>query len=169
MGMRMQVSEILDELKIFERNKLPKEVKYLGIAMYSQTSSLRKTAKVLSEIHPVSKTAVWRWIRKVEEKLPNSAEKKQRITVLIDETVVKGNGLNYYIYSAVDKERNEIILMRVYTSRNYLTSKSFIKGTLALCENIPKFIVDRGPWLKSALEGLNLEYEHETFRPEKLG
>ncbi len=164
----MQVSGLLDDLNLFERNKVPKEVKYLGIAMYSQTSSLRKTARVLSEIHPVSKTAVWRWIKKVESKLPNPTEKKQRDLVLIEETVVKGNGLNYYIYSAVDKERNEIILMRVYPSRNYLTSKSFIKETLELCENIPKFIIDKGPWLKSALQSLNLEFEHETFRQEKF-
>ena len=164
----MQVTGILDDLNLFERNKVPKEVKYLGIAMYFQTSSLRKTAKVLSEIYPVSKTAVWRWIRKVEAKLPNPTEKKQRDLILIDETVVKGNGLNYYIYSAIDKERNEVILMRVYPSRNYLTSKSFIKETLALCENIPKFIVDKGPWLKSALQSLNLEFEHETFREEKF-
>lgn len=164
----MHISEILDDLNIFERNKVPIEVKYLGVAIYFQTSSLRKTAKILSEMHPVSKSAVWRWIKKVETSLPISSEKKQRNTVLIDETVVKGNGQNYYVYSAIDQERNEVILMRVYTSRNHLTSKSFIKEVLGLCENSPKFIVDRGPWLKSALESLNLEYEHETFRQEKF-
>ncbi len=165
----MHIGEILEEQKIFERNKVPKELKYLGIAMYFQTCSLRKTARTLSEIYPVSRSAVWRWVRKVETNMPISTERKHRDIVLVDETVVKSNGLQYYVYSAIDKERNEVVLMRVYTTRNYLTSKSFIKETLRLCENKPKFIVDRAPWLKEALESLNLDYEHETFRQEKLG
>jgi transposase len=48
----------------------------LGIATYIQTSSVRRTAKILSELHPVSKSSVHRWIKKFEEKLPISAEKK---------------------------------------------------------------------------------------------
>ncbi len=164
----MHIGELLEEQKIFERNKVPKELKYLGIAMYFQTCSLRKTARILSEIYPVSRSAVWRWVRKVETKMPISTEKKHRDIVLVDEIVVKFNGLQYYVYSAIDKERNEVILMRVYITRNYLTSKSFIKETLGFCENKPKFIVDRAPRLKQALESLNLVYEHETFRQKKL-
>ena len=59
-------------------------------------------------------------------------------------------------------ERNELILMRVYTTRNYLTTKSFVKEVLDYCENKPKF-VDKA-WLIDALKSLGLEYEHRTFR-----
>ena len=41
--------------------------KILGIAIYIQTSSVRRTAKILSELHSVSKSA---WIKKFEERLP---------------------------------------------------------------------------------------------------
>ena len=158
------VKEIVKELKVFERNKVPFEIKVLGIATYIQTSSVRRTAKILSEIHPVSKTSVWNWIKKFEEKLPISSEKKQRNLVAIDETVVKANKKHYYVYAAIDVERNELILMRVYTTRNYLTTKSFIKEVLEYCENKPRFVVDKAPWLIDALKSLNLEYEHQTFR-----
>ena len=158
------VKEIVKELKVFERNKVPFEIKVLGIATYIQTSSVRRTAKILSEIHPVSKTSVWNWIKKFEEKLPISSEKKQRNLVAIDETVVKANKKHYYVYAAIDVERNELILMRVYTTRNYLTTKSFIKEVLEHCENKPRFVVDKAPWLIDALKSLNLEYEHQTFR-----
>lgn len=67
-----------------------------------------------------------------------------------------------------DKGRNEVISMKVYTSRNYLTSKFFIKETLALCDKIPRFIVDKSPWLKDALDSLNLEYKHEIFGRRSL-
>jgi len=48
----------------------------------------------------------------------------------MDETVVKGGGKRYYLYSAVDVERNELILMRVYTARNHLITRSFVKEVL---------------------------------------
>ena len=163
------VKEIVKELKVFERNKVPLEVKVLGIATYIQTSSVRRTAKILSEIHPVSKTSVWNWIKKFEEKLPISAEKKERKLIAIDETVVKANKKQYYVYSAIDVERNELILMRVYTTRNYLTTKSFVKEVLKYCENKPKFIIDKAPWLIEAMKSLGLEFEHQSFRKEKSG
>ncbi len=124
---------------------------------------MRRTAKILSELHPVSKTSIWNWIKKFEEKLPITTEKKRRNLIAIDETVVKANKKRYYVYAAIDVERNELILMRVYTTRNYLT-KSFVKEVLDYCENKPKFIVDKAPWLIDALKSLGLEYEHQTFR-----
>ena len=163
----LKVKEIVKELKVFERNKVPFEIKVLGIAIYIQTSSVRRTARILSELHPVSKTSVWNWIKKFEEKLPITTEKKPRNLIAIDETVVKANRKHYYVYSAVDVEKNELILMRVYTTRNYLTTKSFIREVLRYCENKPKFIIDKAPWLIQALESLGLEYEHQTFRREK--
>ncbi len=163
------VKEIVKELKVFERNKIPLEVKILGIATYIQTSSVRKTAKILSEVYPVSKSSVHRWIKKIEEKLPIATEKKPRNIVSIDETVVKANKKRYYVYSAVDVERNELILMKVYMTRNWLVTRSFVKEVVKYCENKPKFITDRASWLVEALKSLNLEFEHEGFREKKLG
>ena len=54
--------------------------------------------------------------------------------------------------------------MRVYATRNYLTTKSFVKEVLEYCENKPKFIVDKAPWLINALKSLSLEFEHQSFR-----
>ncbi|MHC1584633.1 MAG: hypothetical protein ACXQTM_08460 [Methanosarcinales archaeon] len=44
----LKVREIVKELKVFERNKVPFEVKIPGIATYIQTSSLGRTARILS-------------------------------------------------------------------------------------------------------------------------
>jgi putative transposase len=67
------------------------EIKILGIATYIQTSSVRRTVRILSELHPVSKTSVWNWINKFEEKLTIMAERKHRNLIALDETVVKAN------------------------------------------------------------------------------
>ena len=69
---------------------------------------------------------------------------------------------------AVDVERNELILMRVYPTRNWLVTRSFVKEVLKYCDNKPKFVIDKAPWLKRALDSLNLEFEHERFREKKL-
>jgi len=154
----LSVKEIVKGLKVFERNKIPLEIKILGIATYIQTSSVRRTARILSELHPVSKTSVWNWVKMFDGKLPISVEKKQRNLIALDETVVKARKKKYYFYSAVDVERNELVLMRVYTTRNYLTTKSFVKEVLSYCENKQKFIIDKAPWLIDALQSLNLEF-----------
>ncbi len=163
------IRDLVKELKIFERNKVPEEIKILGIAIYFQTSSFRRTARILSELHKVSYNAVRRWIKKIEEKLPIATEKKQRNLIAIDETVVKANKKRYYVYSAVDVERNELILMKVYMTRNWLVTRSFVKEVVKYCGNKPKFITDRASWLVEALKSLNLEFEHEGFREKKLG
>jgi len=43
-----------------------------------------------------------------------------------NETIVKANREKYYNYTTIDVERNELIPMRVYPSRNYLTTKLLI-------------------------------------------
>jgi len=60
---------LVEELGVFEGNRVPLELKILGLAFYIQLSSLRRVARALSEIHRVSKTAVWKWVRKFSEKL----------------------------------------------------------------------------------------------------
>jgi len=52
------VRALVERLRLFERNKVPWNLKVLGLAVYLQTSSLRRTARVLSEFCRVSKTAV---------------------------------------------------------------------------------------------------------------
>ncbi|WP_457550699.1 hypothetical protein [Archaeoglobus sp.] len=56
----MKLKEMIGDIKLFERERVPREVRVLWIAIYVQTSSTRRTAKILSEIHPVSHTAVWK-------------------------------------------------------------------------------------------------------------
>jgi transposase-like protein len=162
------VRGLVERLGLFERNKVPLGLKVLGLAMYFQTSSLRRTARVLSEYCRVSKTAVWKWVVKLRERLNIASERKPRRFIAVDETCVKVNGEQYWVYSALDIDRNELISMRVYPTRNSLTSKSFLKGVLKYCEGKPEFIVDKAQWLRDALMELGLAYHHQTRGPRSL-
>jgi len=162
------VRALVERLRLFERNKVPWNLKVLGLAMYFQTSSLRRTARVLSEFRRVSKTAVWKWVVKLRRRLKVASGRKRRRLIAVDETCVKVNGQHYWVYSALDIDRNELISMRVYPARNSLTSESFLKGVLKHCRGRPRFIVDGAPWLRDALKELGLPYQHQTFGPRSL-
>jgi hypothetical protein len=54
---------LVESLSIFETNRVTVDLKILGFASYIQLSSLGSAARALSEVHKVSKTAVWKWVR----------------------------------------------------------------------------------------------------------
>lgn len=58
----------------------------------------------------------------------------RRNLIAIDETIVRGNRKKFYIFSGVDVERNELILMRVYTTS----------------------LIDKASWLKRGLFSVQL-------------
>jgi hypothetical protein len=53
----LSIKSLVQRLDVFERNKVPLDLKVLGLAFYIQLSSLRRAARALSEVHRVSKTA----------------------------------------------------------------------------------------------------------------
>ena len=57
--------------------------------------------------------------------MPISAEKKPRNFVAIDETVVKANNMSI----RKDVERDELILMSVYTTRKLFNCEVFYQGS----------------------------------------
>ena len=84
------IRNLVKGLRIFKRNKVPREIKILGIAIYFQTL-LQEKVKILSEFHKVLYNAVRRWIKKIEERLHIAMEKEHRNLIALDETVVKAN------------------------------------------------------------------------------
>jgi len=160
----LSIKSLVESLGVFERNKVPLELKILGLAFYIQLSSLRRAARALSEIHRVSKTAIWKWVRKLSERICINPPKMPRRLVALDETCVKVNSLEYWVYAAIDVDRNEVLSMRVFPSRNVLATKLFVEDVLKYCDGRPTFVVDSAPWLRSVLEDLGLRYYVESFR-----
>jgi transposase-like protein len=48
-----------------------------------------------SETHKISKTAIWKWVRKLSEKLNVNSPKMRRRLIALDETYVNVNGLKF--------------------------------------------------------------------------
>jgi transposase-like protein len=83
------IRSLIENLGIFKRNKIPLELKILGLAFYIQFSSLRRAARAISEVHGVSKTAVWKWIKRLREKLNIKPYKTHRRPIALDEVCIK--------------------------------------------------------------------------------
>ena len=84
----LSIKSLVEELGVFERNRVPLELKVLGLAFYIQLSSLRRAARALSEIHRVSKTAVWKWVRKFSERVNVKPSRMFRRLIALDEACV---------------------------------------------------------------------------------
>ena len=85
----LSIKSLIENLNIFERNKFPIEFKILGIAFYIHLSSFRRASKALFEIRKVSKTSIWKWIRKFEEKIKIELSRIYRNFIALDETCIK--------------------------------------------------------------------------------
>jgi transposase-like protein len=82
------------------------------LAFYIQLSSLRGSARALSEVHRASKTAVWKWVRELSERICIDLPRIPRRLVALDEACVKVNGLEHWVYAAVDVDGNEVMEVR---------------------------------------------------------
>jgi hypothetical protein len=75
---------LVERLRLFQRNRVPLNLEVLGLAIYFQTSSFRRTARVLSGFCRFSGTAVWKWVVKLGERLMVSVEEKPRQFTALD-------------------------------------------------------------------------------------
>ncbi len=70
----------------------------------------------------------------------------------------------YYIYAAMDAEARELIAMRVYATRNYLTTLDFIKQVIRFCSNRDfEIITDGVSCYEQVCKRLGIKWRHETF------
>jgi transposase-like protein len=51
---------------------------------------------------------LWRWVRKFSGRISVNPSRIVRRLIALDETCVKVNGLEYWVYAALDVDRNEI-------------------------------------------------------------
>ena len=81
--------------------------------------------------------------------------------VAVDETVLKVNGMNYWIYAAIDLKTRELLLVKAYPTRNYQTTLDF----LAELKNfrVRVVVTDRMPAYRKACQRLGFYWIHQTY------
>jgi len=161
MGMLNQIVNILEDRNIFVRQRKSNKTKSLALLIYQAGLSYRKTSKIIGEIESFSYEALRKWYNKCRNIF--HPEKKVRRVVAIDETKVKKERRQLYLWNAIDIDDKTILATHLSTSRTSFDAIYFLRMVLEQCENKPLILVDRGPWYRWSLQRLGLEYKHETF------
>ena len=156
-----EIVKIVEHKKIFKRNKRSVETKILGVILYHRRLSYRDTDRILGVIEPVSYEAVHYWYKQFKELFVVGS--KERRAIALDETKVKLEGKQVYLWTAVDVDTKEVIAVHLSRTRCGLDTYSFLKKVLRFCDNKPLVIGDKATWYPWAIKRLGLQFKHETF------
>jgi putative transposase len=105
--------------------------------------SYRRVSEVLSMgLEPISKSAVHYLAKKVSE-IRVAREPRCRRCIAFDETKLSVKGVHVYVWSAVDVDSRELLVLEASYGRSCLNALAFLKKALRMCTNKPLVIVDR--------------------------
>ncbi len=92
---------------IFERNKIPLETKVLGCLLYLSGLSYRGMTLETGIIRACYRSVHY-WVQKLKG-ITSRVQKRYRAIVAIDETKLKVNGIQLFVWSAIELNCNEIL------------------------------------------------------------
>jgi len=111
----------------------------------------------------LTKQAVSKWMIKWQEVLDwiNTTPKKSRSIIAIDETKIKINGKQAFLWAAIDVENRELLGIEVSWLRNGAHAKWFIEDVLKKCKNKKKvkIITDGAGWYPWACKLIHVKHE----------
>jgi len=81
----------------------------------------------------------------------------------MDETELKVNGIQLFVWSAIDPGTKELLAVYASYQRSSINAIIFGRKVLKTCTNKPVVLVDGGPWYPWALERYGLKWLHITF------
>lgn len=122
-----QPGEIFQREAFLQRKRTPSWATALGVALYAQGLSLRRTALLLTQlgIH-VTHVAVWYWLQRFAVNCaPWAASLPDR--VLVDETQVKLGGRRCWIWAALHPQTREVLYLRVSRDRSLASAVAFFR------------------------------------------
>ncbi|MGB9622621.1 MAG: hypothetical protein ACPL07_02135, partial [Candidatus Bathyarchaeia archaeon] len=103
---------LLRRLKVFQRNRKAFETKAFALIDVLEKSTYRATARKLSRfLEPVSKSAVWYWVKRFRERLRLAGRRRFRPFMALDETCLKSRGERLWVRAAVDPVSGETLAL----------------------------------------------------------
>ncbi|AEA46217.1 IS6 family transposase [Archaeoglobus veneficus] len=157
-----QLVDYVKSTKVFRRNRKDVELKILAALLYFFGLSLRKTSDFLSLFEEISHESVRIYYHRLKTVLKQPEKKKRRL-VAIDETKIKLEKKQIFVWAAIDVDTMECLAIWASGGRGSFEAYVFLREVLKHCENKPEIVVDRGFWYLWALKRLGLRYRHETF------
>ncbi|WP_257627697.1 IS6 family transposase [Haloplanus salinarum] len=153
------------ELGFVEREATPRLLMKLSIQLHLAGLSLSNTVSIL-EIFGVerARSTVHNWVHKADLQ---PEEDRSPDHVAVDETVIRLNDEQYWLYAAVDPETNELLHTRLEPTRNNVIAHSFFRELREKHDvDDAVFLVDGAKPLNDACRrhGLDFRYERHGNR-----
>ena len=152
------------EQEVFSREDTPTEDRIWAAFLYHAGLSYRRVEAVVG----YSYEAVRQWYHRLAHLF--EPEPDHHVTVAVDETKLKIEDREVYVWAAVDVDTFEIVHIEVSPGRSDLDALLFLKTVLKRCRGRPVIVVDRGPWYNWSLDELDLpcESRRETWGERSL-
>jgi transposase-like protein len=152
----------LDEIELgfVEREATPRLLMKLGIRLYLAILSLSDTASIL-EIFGVdrARSTVHNWVHKSDLQ-PASDQNPNHVAV--DETVIRLNDEQYWLYAAVGPKTNEVPYTALEPTTNGVLAQTFV-AELRKKHDVDNavFLIDGSHSLKDACRRHGLDFRYE--------
>ena len=120
-----RLSGCLDEINVdfVERETTPRLLMKLSIQLHLAGQSLSKTVSFLEEFGAKRvRSTVHNWVHKAELQ-PKSGRSPNHVAV--DETMIRLNNKQYWLYAAVDPETNDLLHTQLEPTRNNAVAGQF--------------------------------------------
>jgi transposase-like protein len=150
------------ELDFVERQRTPEFAMRLDIQMHVAGLYLSNTISILERSGvECSRTAVHDWVQKADLQPEGGASPNH---VALDETVIRINDQQYWLYAAVDPETNKFLHIRLFSTYTTGLTEIFLSE---LCEKhdveTAVFLVDDDQWVQTPLDRHGLDCRYERY------
>ena len=151
----------VQDAHVFRRNKRPLRSKVVACLLYMSGLSYRAMTYQSSMVD-ASHTSVHRWVHALRG-IVSRVPRKERRVVAIDETKLKVNGRQVFVWAAIDVDTKELLAVYASYYRSNINTLVFLKKVLGTCANKPLVLVDGGPWYPWPLDRMGFRWLHVTF------
>ncbi|SDK11179.1 Transposase (or an inactivated derivative) [Halovenus aranensis] len=147
------------DLDFVERERTPEHAMKLGIQMHVAGLSLSNTISALDNLGVQrSRKAVHDWVQKADLQPDGGAAPNQ---VALDESVIRINDQQYWLYAAVDPETNIFLHIRLFSTYTTGLTEIFLHELREKHDVDAVFLVDDADWLQTALQRHGLDFRYE--------
>ena len=148
------------DLDFVERERTPEPAMKLGIQMHLAGLSLSNTISILENLGVKrSRKAVHDWVQKADLQ-PTSGKAPNQVAV--DETVIRINDQQYWLYAAADPATNDLLHLRLFSTTTTALTEIFLRE-LRQNHDVEDavFLVDGATHLQAALHRAGLRFQME--------
>ena len=147
-------------LDFVERHRTPERAMKLGIQLQLAGLSLSNTVSILEELGVErSRKAIHDWVQKADLQ-PTEGRSPNHIAV--DETVIRINDQQFWLYAAADPDTNNLLHLRLFSTTTTALTEIFLRE-LRQKHDVESavFLVDGTQHLQTALARAGLRFQTE--------